>query len=349
MPRCRPRLLTLIAIAITGTTVLRITYEDTVEPLATRGLVSGEYNGVFKVPAVVPFVLLFESSSGSSWLMQLIGSHPQACTVGFEPIDNITMSSHSDHDARLHWLELLWRPLRDDNRSWTRWRAELQRSSVFGQFSQVSQSLETCEERGAKQLVAFGLKARLSRLLNDEASVHSLTQLAAALHVRIIRMTRVNRIKQALAEYNRHHAGRGQFKSASAGAGSVAVMVDLKLFARALREVERSHRLASIMLGKLLPHQPILLLTYEDLLSRHEETIRAVTEFLHLSATPILQSSQRPVSSNSSMLRKATPDRLCEAVSNYKQLCSRYLGTAYARFFGEACATSCSVVHAPMP
>ena len=40
-------------------------------------------SGTASHPAAVPFVLLFESSSGSSWLMQELSAMPPVCAIGF--------------------------------------------------------------------------------------------------------------------------------------------------------------------------------------------------------------------------------------------------------------------------
>ena len=112
------------------------------------------------------------------------------------------------------------------------------------------------------------------------------------------------------------------------------------MFARALRDVERSRRLASALLKQLRPQQPTLSLAYEDLLSRHEVTVQTIAEFLGLSATPMLRSSG---TSSVAPLRKATPDQLCKAVSNYRQFCQAYRNSKYASFFGDDCEASCAL------
>ena len=43
----------------------------------------------------------------------------------------------------------------------------------------------------------------------------------------------------------------------------------------------------------------------------------------------------------STTYRKATPDRLCEAVSNYAELCAKYRKSDLAQFFTEPCSTPC--------
>ena len=212
------------------------------------------------LPPPVPFVVLFESSSGSSWLMSELAAHPQLCVVQFEPIDNITMASAADHAARIRWLSTLWAPQRADGGLWARWKSALVAASVFGQLPAIEASLARCNRTAA---VAFGLKARLSRLLSHEPSLQQLAALMAVRGVRVVQLSRRNRVKQALAEYRRLHAGLGQFRAA--------------------------------------PAPPPGSTTY----------------------------------------RKATPDRLCEAVSNYAELCAKYRKSDLAQFFTEPCSTPC--------
>jgi hypothetical protein len=184
------------------------------------------------LPAVVPFVVLFESSSGSSWLMQELGALPEVCAIGFEPIDNISMASAADHTLRLRWLRTLWTPQRGSASEWLDWQAALQRASVFGQDDAIRRSLGGCRRTDA---VAYGLKARLSRLLSDEPSVARVAALMVEQGVRVVRLSRRNVIKQALAEYRRLHAGLGQFRRRGANASISSIEVELRLFKRALQ------------------------------------------------------------------------------------------------------------------
>ena len=104
-------------------------------------------------PPPVPFVVLFESSSGSSWLMSELAAHPQLCVVQFEPIDNITMASAADHAARIRWLSTLWAPQRADGGAWARWKSALVAASVFGQLPAIEASLARCNRTAAVALV----------------------------------------------------------------------------------------------------------------------------------------------------------------------------------------------------
>ena len=306
-------------------------------------------------PPPVPFVVLFESSSGSSWLMSELAAHPQLCVVQFEPIDNITMASAADHAARIRWLSTLWAPQRADGGAWARWKSALVAASVFGQLPAIEASLARCNRTAA---VAFGLKARLSRLLSHEPSLQQLAALMAVRGVRVVQLSRRNRVKQALAEYRRLHAGLGQFRAAADGGGgerrrrrrrrgadgAPSAHVELALFEKAVTAVRRSHRLTD-RVTPYLQKLPALKIAYEELLYEHAASVRRVLHFLlgeHALPLPAAAAAAAPAPPpGSTTYRKATPDRLCEAVSNYAELCAKYRKSDLAQFFTEPCSTPC--------
>lgn len=88
--------------------------------------------------------------------------------------------------------------------------------------------------------------------------------------------------------------------------------------------MERSHRLSTRLL-EALEGVAVLHLDYEDLLGDTERTMTAVANFLELQTAGLAPPATR--------LLKATPDHLCSAVKNYRQVCSAYLNTEYERFF----------------
>jgi len=302
--------------------------------------------GVFKergtTKRIVPFVVVFESSSGSSWLLELLNAHPAVCAIGFEPIDNISMASPSDHESRIRWLGRLWSPKVRDDQEWLHWKREIMEASVFGQRQIIFKSLEKCDR--ARSL-AFGLKARLSRLLSSPASIRRLGQMIRDRHVRVVRLSRRNRIKQALAEYNRLRAGLGQFVVSSQGGSNeignstravsspaTGVHVQLDAFRRVLHAVERSRRLTARVISEL-GEVDLLNVEYESLLSETNSALVSISTFLRL-PSDLVRSA--PQARRGGSLRKATSDSLCEAILNYRQVCSTYLRTEYAAFFEAA-------------
>jgi hypothetical protein len=285
-----------------------------------------------------PFVVLFESGSGSSWLIQELAAHPKVCIALFEPIDNASLAREVDHAARLRWLELLFTPpYSAEGIAWRKWRRNVEEASVFGQLPIISASLAQC----SLTATAFGLKARLSRLLTSEAAMRGLRELMARLGVRVIRLSRRNRIKQALAEYRRLYAGLGHFKATKGQGGMIrpaGSAVSLPHFRRSLKEVERSHRLASRVIASLAPGQPVLTIDYEDLFSSHREAITRIEKFLDVDPEQQNGNAQR----GRAAYQKATPDRLCAAVSNYADLCDEYSARSeYTGYFEDPCDTEC--------
>ena len=264
--------------------------------------------------------------------MQMLASHQQCCAVGFEPIDNISLGFPADHRARLRWLELLWQPKRDDDVTWTRWKKDIEQASVFGQIGQIHSSLSGCR----RDMRAVGLKARLSRLLSDSDATQHLQSLVWRQHVRILRLSRENGVKQTLAEYNRRHAGLGQFAAADGRASATEVKLDV--FAQALRDVARSRQLTDRITALLSSDaSPVLHIRYEDLLRNRSSTMSRIGSFLGLAAD-----FGGDGSGGGGGYRKATPDRMCTAIANYAELCRAFVGTHHAADFDEPCDSRCA-------
>jgi len=78
---------------------------------------------------------------------------------------------------------------------------------------------------------------------------------------------------------------------------------------------------------------------YELLLSDTDATLRAVASFLQLDPEPLMQ---QQASGGGGALHKATPDRLCQAVTNYQALCRAYARTEYAGYFDASARGVCA-------
>ena len=256
------------------------------------------------------------------------------------------MASAADHAARIRWLSTLWAPQRADGGAWARWKSALVAASVFGQLPAIEASLARCNRTAA---VAFGLKARLSRLLSHEPSLQQLAALMAVRGVRVVQLSRRNRVKQALAEYRRLHAGLGQFRAAadggggggSDGGGGSADGAPSARRARALRGGgDRRPPLAPADGSRdAVPA--------ETPASRVRGT--AVRAPPRCAASPTSSSASTRCRSppppppppapppGSTTYRKATPDRRREAVSNYAELCAKYRKSDLAQCFTEPC------------
>ena len=108
--------------------------------------------------------------------------------------------------------------------------------------------------------------------------------------------------------------------------------------------VRRSHRLTD-RVTPYLQKLPALKIAYEELLYEHAASVRRVLHFLlgeHALPLPAAAAAAAPAPPpGSTTYRKATPDRLCEAVSNYAELCAKYRKSDLAQFFTEPCSTPC--------
>ena len=123
---CKPRHVLLVALPTSLAGLVGLWRYASIAP-RSRPTTTALPAAAVPLPAVVPFVVLFESSSGSSWLMQELGVLPEVCAIGFEPIDNISMASAADHTLRLRWLRTLWTPQRGSASEWVDGQAALQR------------------------------------------------------------------------------------------------------------------------------------------------------------------------------------------------------------------------------
>ena len=117
--------------------------------------------------------------------------------------------------------------------------------------------------------------------------------------------------------------------------------------------VSRSRRLASRVLT-YAPRQPLLSLSYEEMLGEHAAAMRRLADFLGLRAAASSASAtgggEGAVSDGGGgggggaappRYSKATPDRLCAAIANYRAVCEAYQGTEHAQHFDEPCDTTC--------
>ena len=119
--------------------------------------------------------------------------------------------------------------------------------------------------------------------------------------------------------------------------------------------VSRSRRLASRVLS-YAPHQPLLSLSYEEMLGEHAAAMRRLAAFLGLPAAASSASATGGGDASVSAggggagggvvaaaprYSKATPDRLCAAIANYRAVCESYKGTEHAPHFDEPCDTLC--------
>ncbi len=108
-----------------------------------------------------PFLVLFTSSVGSSWLMQELSVDPAVCVIGHEPLDDFCAAGKSSGNAKrqLGWLQVVLRPPSLDEYSehlgqrtgrgeawkaaWRRWKVALMQHALPCRVEEVILSAHT--------------------------------------------------------------------------------------------------------------------------------------------------------------------------------------------------------------
>jgi hypothetical protein len=167
---------------------------------------------------------------------------------------------------------------------------------------------------------AVGFKTKLSVVKDPE----ELANLLRVLGARIIVMQRRNSIKHAVSWFNAHriHDATGYWNLYNEENRLPLATIDVAEFDRWLKQVEiEKHELESYAKSMQLP---TLYLYYENLLVDQRETLEQVFSFLGVRSEPVQSGTC-----------KNTSDDLREAVSNFDELRSRYVGTPYEQMFDE--------------
>jgi LPS sulfotransferase NodH len=226
----------------------------------------------------VRFVILFIGRSGSTYLVDALGSHPEVCA---------------------QWEGLLGKKGPE---------AQLQRAREF--FTQSSQ----------EGYPAVGFKTKLSQVKDREGFARLLEEMGA----RIILLQRRNIVKHVVSWVNseRIHDATGRWNLWNEENRLPPATIDVAKFDRRLDQVEKGKRaLESYAKNTDLP---TLWLYYEDLLVDKQETLERIFSFLGVRFEPVRGGSI-----------KNTSDDLREALSNFHELRSHYVGTPYEQMFDE--------------
>jgi hypothetical protein len=167
---------------------------------------------------------------------------------------------------------------------------------------------------------AVGFKTKLEVVENPEA----LTRLLRELGARIIVLHRRNSIKHVVSQLNsyRIHDVTGYWNLYKTEDRLPPATIDVAEFDRRLDQVEKEKRaLESYAKNTDLP---TLWLYYEDLLVDLRGTLDQIFSFLGVRFEP-----------TQSKCYKNTSDDLREALSNFHELRSHYVGTPYEQMFDE--------------
>jgi hypothetical protein len=167
---------------------------------------------------------------------------------------------------------------------------------------------------------AVGFKTKLSKVKDREGFAKLLGEMGA----RIILLQRRNIVKHVVSWVNseRIHDVTGYWNLWNEENRLPPTTIDVAMFDRRLEQVEKGQReLESYAKNMELP---TLWLYYEDLLVDRRATLKRVFSFLEVRFEPVEGGSI-----------KNTSDDLREALSNFDELKSHYIGTPYEQMFDE--------------
>jgi hypothetical protein len=167
---------------------------------------------------------------------------------------------------------------------------------------------------------AVGFKTKLSQVKDREGFARFLRELGA----RIILLQRRNIVKHVVSWANseRIHDATGRWNLWNEEDRLPPTAIDVAEFDRKLEQVEKGKRALESYANSM--ELPTLWLDYEDLLVDRRATLERVFSFLEVRFEAVEGGSI-----------KNTSDDLREAVSNFDELRSHYVGTPYEQMFNE--------------
>ncbi len=226
---------------------------------------------------VTRFVILMVGRSGSSYLTELLSSHPSICAMGEKPGP--------------------WKAPKQ--LAWT--RRYLTEDLPLG-----------------KTAVGFKIKRK------DIKDQPRFAELLRELQARIILLRRKNVVKLTVSWYNsqRLFNKTGQWNLYDERDRLPPLVVDETGFADRLKQMEQAiAALEGYVMDLALPTYQLY---YEDLLYDEHNTLQRIFAFLGVEYVP-----------TTSSCKKNTSDDLRNAVANFDELRSRYLGSRYLSMFDE--------------
>jgi len=199
-------------------------------------------------------------------------------------------------------------------------RLQNEKRDAAAQLAWARQAFEPQEN-----LSAAGFKAKGSQAMK----VDGLKALLGEIGPRVIHMGRRNVVKHAISGMRvpmiQDQEGRANMRQAKHGEQRTLPpsTIDPDDLVAEIQGIEiAQHQLDEYVSDLALP---TLRVFYEDLLAHEDETFRSVMEFLEVPPQPL-----------SSRVRKATPDDLRDAVSNFDEVLDALRGTAYEAMLSES-------------
>jgi LPS sulfotransferase NodH len=255
------------------------------------------------------FVIVYYGNTGSSWLVQTLGSAPGVLIPAFEPLESWAWKAEGAE--KLAWLRTAFSPPAVRvGPEFDVWVAALGKSPQFSQLP-------------TDEFSTVGFKMTWSAVPDTAA----LLEFFREKRTMLVFLERSNRIKHALSLYRYHDEKKSQFELAGVRPPS---KVKLKRFDYWVQDSIRLHgeldAFRATALDSLDP-ESITTVAYEDFVSPEGKVavIDRLVEFLGIEA-PSLDASH---------FEKSTPDDLRSAIVNYDRLRRRYRKTPLAEHFED--------------
>lgn len=253
------------------------------------------------------FILAYYGNTGSSWLIQMLGSAPNVHVPAFEPVE--PWAWKVDEEARLRWIRNAFTP--PPERSGAAFDAWVEGLAASPQFDKL---LKT-------EFDTIGFKMTSDAFSDEEPFLDMCRELGT----KLVFLHRNNRIKHALSLYRYHEEEKSQFHE---GGVKPPSKVRLRTFDH---WVERSAFMHDKHMGfradaaGYLGGDQVMEVAYEDFVDSEgkKATLTTIGAFLDLD----------PDGFQGAIFEKATPDDLSTAVVNYGKLKRHYRKSDYARFF----------------
>ncbi|MGI9666703.1 MAG: sulfotransferase [Acidimicrobiia bacterium] len=271
------------------------------------------------------FVCLYYPGSGSSWLLVMLGSVPSVWVPGYEPIES--WHWEAEQSEKRVWLQSLIQGspggAGENDEAWlSRLRAS----------PQATEPVRT-------GFTTVGIKMTPDAIIDHDWLVDVLDDADTDL----VFLVRNNRLKHALSLYRSYEEQKNQFQFEGI---MPATEIDLPVFDTWLETARGWHERSMTLRDRCMEQlggDRVLTVAYEDFADDAGKpgVIRASCDFLGLDPSRPIEAAELAASGGEPFgpdgyYRKATSDRVSDAVSNYADLRDHYHGSDIEADFLEA-------------
>ncbi len=271
-------------------------------------------------PGVQSFIVVFYNHTGSSWLIEKIGSSPSVFIPAFEPLERWAWKTTPEN--KIAWLRSAFGgPAGSDELALDEWLKELAQAP---QFEKGREKRTRYLKKHRPDFGYVGFKMSSAALHNPPEVLESLP----ALGTKLIFLQRANRVKHALSLYRSNVEGKNQFERKGERPPS---QVDMEQFDFWLYKARIMHETSEELRANaeaVFARDSLMTLNYEDFVTDHgkDRTIKRLTAFLEIDQLQL----------GASTFQKATPDKIKDAVVNYNELADHLKRSKYSRDLSDS-------------